>query len=82
MVTLENLKAVMRDGWIAKDKTGIWFWYSHKPELKKDAYGDDEAVWRVGSQAGGEVEWGSLKAFRIDDGGIDWRASCQKVGKI
>ena len=78
MVALENLKAVMRDGWIAKDEDGQWWWYSHQPEIRNEG----DTCWRVGNQAGGVVEYGNFKAFQIDDGGIDWRASCQKVGKL
>lgn len=32
-MTLEKIKKIFRFGWIAKNETGCWHWFSKEPEL-------------------------------------------------
>lgn len=71
MVHINNLKSVLKDGWVAKDKNGRWWWYLHKPKLMR---GWDE--W-----SGCLYTCCLTEAFNIEDDEVNWKKSCQKAGE-
>ena len=33
MINIQDIIPFMKDGWVAMDKNGEWWWYSEKPSL-------------------------------------------------
>lgn len=73
MVHINNLKPILKKGWIAKDKHGKWFWYSQQPYINTMF----EDCWSA-PLSGFAVALNLV--IDIEDDGINWKKSCQKVG--
>lgn len=63
---LEKNKGVIKDGWVAMDKDGDWYWYDTKPYL------DDNEWWN-------NVSYSDLYGFNIAPFDGDWKDSLIKV---
>lgn len=37
MIKIEDLLPLLKKGYVAMDKSGVWFWYSRKPLIARDA---------------------------------------------
>ena len=71
MINIQDIVSFMKDGWVAMDGDGEWYWYEKKPLKNKDFY-----QW-VHSK--GVV--GDLCAFDIAPAD-DWTKSLIKVDHI
>lgn len=70
-ITIYELLPLMRKGFVAMDKNGIWYWYEHKPVP------DDLGIWRFLSD--GDLY--ELSAFNIADFDGDWKDSLMQCGE-
>ena len=70
--TKEELAERMTHGYIARDKSGIWHWFSRKPLMNVDFYCWDSVK---------ETLSASLQMFRIKgDKNIRWTQTLTKCG--
>lgn len=71
-VTLNLAAAILKDGWIAQDKSGIWFYYPIKPEMYSGERWDT-----------GNIDWVSLSPFNLPKFD-DWTESLYQIknGKL
>lgn len=67
---LNLLASILNDGWIAQDKSGIWFLYEIKPEIYSDMEG-----WNNGNNS-----WYSLRHFNLPKFS-DWKESLYQIKK-
>ncbi len=68
MIKIEQLLPLLKNGWVAMDKDGRWFWYKMKPEIDIE-----EGWWIGGSQS---YLYG---AFDIEPA-KDWTKSLMRCG--
>ena len=69
-ITIYDLLPRLRPGYVAMEKNGIWYWYSHKPVP------DNIGIW-VSSSYGDLCELG---AFNIAPFAGDWKDSLMECG--
>lgn len=70
-ITIYELLPLLRKGYVAMEKYGIWYWYDHKPAP------DDIGIWMLISD--GDLY--ELSAFNIAAFDGDWKDSLMECGK-
>ena len=67
-ITIYELLPLLRPGFVAMDKNGIWYWYDHEPVP------DNIRTWLFG---GDLYELGAFNIERFDG---DWKDSLMECG--
>lgn len=70
-IKIYDLLPLLRPGWVAMEKNGIWYWYDHEPVP------DNIGIWLFWS-AGDLYELG---AFNIAPFEGDWKDSLMECGE-
>lgn len=70
-ITIYELLPLLRKGYVAMEKNGIWYWYAHKPAP------DNIGIWI--SLSDGDLY--ELSAFDIERFDGDWKDSLIKCGE-
>ena len=70
-VKIYELLPLLRPGFVAMEKNGIWYWYTHKPVP------DNIGIWML--LHGGELY--ELSAFNIERFEGEWKDSLMECGK-
>lgn len=74
MIKITDITPFMKSGWVAMDKSGVWCWYEHKPEIDEKYIGN---IW-VNNKKGGLFN--DLCAFNIAPAD-DWTKSLIRIDK-
>lgn len=70
-ITIYELLPLLRPGWVAMEKNGIWYWYAHKPVP------DNIGIW-IQLSDGDLYELGAFNIATFDG---DWKDSLMECGK-
>jgi hypothetical protein len=72
-IDIKELIPFMKDGWVAMDKDGRWFWYIRKPNLLKI-----NGIWKTISTSTCEL---TIEAFDIAPAN-DWTKSLICINEL
>lgn len=72
MIKIEQLIPFMRNGWVAMDSNGEWWWYEIKPEV------NDNLLQWMGTEGSTDKIQDAFDIERADD----WKKSLIKIDQV